>query len=739
MRVNHVTKPNYNARSNSSSEREPLAGQVERVTFHNSGNGFCVLRVKVRGHRDLVTVLGETASVCAGEYVQASGRWETHRDHGQQFRALFLRVTPPTSAEGMERYLGSGLIKGIGPIFAQRLVSAFSEAVFDVIEHEPQRLLEVEGIGPKRGERITASWADQRVIREIMAFLQSHGVSTSRAVRIYKTYGADAIPRVSENPYRLARDIAGIGFKSADLIAERLGISRTAMIRAQAGLEYALMEALADGHCGLPENELLAQAEQLLGIPAETLVAALAAEVASGSLMVDTVDDRRCIFLAHLWHAERMIAQHLRALCQGSPPWSAIDVARAIAWVEKKLGVTLAASQRAALGVALVNRVLVITGGPGVGKTTLVNSILRILGAKSVSVLLCAPTGRAAKRLSESTGLAAKTIHRLLEADPRRGGFKRGEANPLDCELLVLDEASMVDVPLMASLIRALPLRSGLFLVGDVDQLPSVGPGQILADIISSEAVPVARLTEVFRQAAQSRIVVNAHRVNHGRMPELEASAKPGSDFFFIEASDPDEARRKIIEIVRKRIPGRFGFDPIREVQVLCPMNRGRLGTRALNLDLQAALNGDESKPAVARFGWPFRVDDKVMQTANNYNKEVFNGDIGFVRGVDLEAQEVVIDFDGKPVIYDFGELDEVSPAYATTIHKAQGSEYPAVVIPLSTQHYPMLRRNLLYTGITRARKLVVLVGQPKALAIAVKDSRTERRWSKLNGWLRDF
>jgi exodeoxyribonuclease V alpha subunit len=366
----------------------------------------------------------------------------------------------------------------------------------------------------------------------------------------------------------------------------------------------------------------------------------------------------------------------------------------------------------------------------------LVNSLLKIVAAKSVSVALCAPTGRAAKRLAESTGLVAKTIHRLLEADPRRGDFKRGETNPLECELLVVDEASMVDVPLMASLMKALPPRAGLILVGDVDQLPSVGPGQVLADIISAAVVPVGRLTEVFRQAAQSRIVVNAHRVNRGQMPELEVSAHEGADFFFVEASDADEAAGKIIEIIRTRIPGRFGLDPIRDVQVLCPMNRGRLGTRTLNLDLQAALNGDESKPAVARFGWSFRVDDKVMQTVNDYDKDVFNGDIGFVCSVDQEAQEIVIDFDGRPVTYDFGELDEVSPAYATTIHKAQGSEYPAVVIPLSTQHYLMLRRNLLYTGITRARKLVVLVGQRKALALAVNDARTERRWSKLKEWL---
>src|SRR5229473_3031886 len=636
--------------SGSSSEREPLAGLVERVTFHNADNGFCVLRIKARGHRDLVTVLGAAPSIAAGEYIQASGTWENHREHGLQFRATFLRVTAPTSAEGMEKYLGSGLIRGIGPTFAQRLVSAFSETVFDVIEHAPQRLLEVEGIGPKRARRITASWADQKVIREIMAFLQGHGVGTSRAVRIFKTYGADAIPLVSANPYRLASDIRGIGFKSADLIAERLGISRTAMIRARAGIAYTLAEAMANGHCGLAEDELLVQAEKLLEIPSATLAEALQAELATGAVVADLIDGRRCIFLAYLWHAERLIAHRLQTLIHERPPWPVIDAERAIAWVEKKFGVTLAASQRAAVALALANKLLVVTGGPGVGKTTLVNSILKILCAKSVVVALCAPTGRAAKRLAESTGLGAKTIHRLLEADPRNGGFKRGEANPLECELLVVDEVSMVDVPLMASLIRAVPAHSGLILVGDVDQLPSVGPGQVLADIIDSGVVPVARLTEVFRQAAQSRIVINAHRINRGQMPGLDNSANEASDFYFVEAADSDDARRKILEIVRNRIPVRFGHDPIRDVQVLCPMNRGRLGARTLNLDLQAALNGDESKPAIARFGWSYRVGDKVMQTANDYDKDVFNGDIGFVRDVDTDAQEVVVDFDGRPV-----------------------------------------------------------------------------------------
>ena len=717
-------------------DREPLAGLVERVTFHNPDSGFCVLRVKVRGHHELVTLLGAAPSVAAGEYIQASGIWETHRDHGRQFRATFLRVTPPTSAEGMEKYLGSGLIKGIGPIFAQRLVAAFNDAVFEVIENTPRRLCEVAGIGRKRAARITASWAAQRVIRDIMAFLQGHGVSTSRAVRIYKAYGADAIPLVSANPYCLARDIVGIGFKSADLIAERLGIAKSAMIRARAGIEYALMEAIAGGHCGLPEDQLLAQAEKLLEIPRPTLAEALSREAADGLVVADQIDDCCCFFLAHLWRAERMIGQRLLALSREPPPWSTIDAERAIAWVEKDLKVTLAASQRAAVGLALKSKVLVITGGPGVGKTTLVNSILKILGAKSVSVALCAPTGRAAKRLTESTGLSAKTIHRLLEADPRRGGFARGEKNPLECELLVVDEASMVDVPLMAALLKALPSSAGLILVGDVDQLPSVGPGRILADVINSRVVPVARLTEVFRQATQSRIVVNAHRINSGKTPVPDSAANEASDFYFVEAADSDQATHKILQIVRDRIPKRFGLDPIRDVQVLCPMNRGGLGARTLNLELQAALNGDDSRPTIARFGWCYRVGDKVMQTANDYDKDVFNGDIGFVQTVDLDAQEIIIDFDGRPISYDFGELDEVSPAYATTIHKAQGSEYPAVVIPLATQHYLMLRRNLVYTGITRAKQLVVLVGQRRALAIAVKDSRAQTRWSKLKQWL---
>ncbi len=715
------------------SDREPLSGLVERVTFHSSETGFCVLRVKVRGHRDLVTVLGSAADIHSGEYVQASGRWERHRDHGMQFRALFLQVTAPTSLEGIERYLGSGMIKGIGPHFAKRLVKTFGDAVFDVIEKTPERLREVEGIGQVRLKRITAGWADQKAIREIMVFLQSHGIGTSRSVRIFKTYGADAIPLVKENPYRLARDIRGIGFKTADQLAQRLGIPKESMLRARAGISYALMEAVADGHCALPEENLLTLAEELLEIGRGTLAEALALEAAEGGVVIDHIGDTTCVFLPHLRKAEDVVASIIQRLQVGTPPWPVIDPAKALPWVEAQLGVTLAPGQREAVRLALSSKVLVITGGPGVGKTTIIRSILHILKAKGVEPLLAAPTGRAAKRLGESTGLEAKTIHRLLEFDPKEGGFLRGNDLPLDCDLLVLDEASMVDVPLMAAVLKALPEQAALLVVGDVDQLPSVGPGQVLADLIGCGVVPVARLTEIFRQAAASQIIVNAHRVNRGAMPELAAPTGALSDFIFVEAADPEDAAAKVVKVVSERIPARFGFNAIRDVQVLCPMNRGGVGARSLNLDLQTALNPQrQDQPVVERFGFTYRVGDKVMQIQNDYEKDAFNGDIGFVAAIDTDEAEVLIDFDGRQIVYEFGELDEVVLAYATTIHKSQGSEYPAVVIPVLTQHYPMLQRNLLYTGITRGARLVVLIGQKKAVGIAVRGVRERRRWSKL-------
>jgi exodeoxyribonuclease V alpha subunit len=709
-----------------------LAGLVDRVTFHNAENGFCVLRVKARGQRDLITVLGHAPMISAGEFVQASGIWINDRTHGVQFRASFLKSAAPTTVEGIEKYLGSGMIRGIGPVYAKKLVRAFGESVFEVIQQEPARLREVTGIGPKRAKRIVAGWAEQKVTREIMLFLHANSVGTSRAVRIYKTYGADIVRLVSENPYRLARDIRGIGFRAADQIAANLGIEKTALIRARAGISFALANAMDDGHCGLPHEELLTLTEELLQVPTELVATALGLELQDGTAIADDLDKRRCVLLAGLYRAEREIAEKLQVLAVGTPPWPPIDADKAIPWVEKRTGLVLAESQKDAVRIGLGSKVLVITGGPGVGKTTLVDSILKILLATTIAIALCAPTGRAAKPLSESTGLEAKTIHRLLETDPRTGTFRRNDDQPLACDLLVVDETSMVDVPLMRALLRALPEPSALLLVGDVDQLPSVGPGQVLADIIASGAAPVVRLTEVFRQAAQRRIIVNAHRVNHRLMPNL--AFLEGGDFYFVDAADSDDGVRKLLAIVRERIPKRFGFDPVRNIQVLCPMNRGGLGARSLNIELQKELN-PPGEIRIERFGWTFCPGDKIMQVENDYDRDVFNGDLGVVLRIDTAEGDLVADFDGREVIYGFGELDELVLAYATTIHKSQGSEYPAVVIPLTTQHYPMLQRNLVYTGVTRGKRLVVLIGQRKALAIAVKGAQARKRWSKLREW----
>ena len=716
------------------SSREVLAGLVERVTYHNEGNGYCVLRIKARGHRELVTVVGHAALISAGEWITASGEWVNDRTHGQQYRAKFLKTSEPTSLDGIEKYLGSGMIRGIGPAYAKKLVRAFGEKVFDTIEAEPERMREVTGIGPVRANRIAAAWAEQKIVREIMVFLHSNGVGTARAVRIYKTYGADAVQVMTENPYRLARDIRGIGFKTADAIAMKLGIEKTAMIRVRAGISYALTEAMDEGHCGLPTDELVPLAEKLLEVPVDLVRIALDLERTEGTVIADSVGETSCVFLAGLHRAERSIAERLIRLANGALPWPWINPDKALPWVQERIGLTLAESQVAAIRLALTSKVLVMTGGPGVGKTTIVKGILSILAAKRVRLLLCAPTGRAAKRMTEATGFEARTIHRLLEVDPKGGGFKRCEDNPLDCDLLVVDEASMVDVMLMQSLIKAVPDMSALLIVGDIDQLPSVGPGQVLADIISSGSVPVVRLTEVFRQAAQSRIIISAHRINHGVIPDLSLP-DPDSDFYFVQADDPETAVQRIIELVKTRIPNRFGLDPIRDIQVLCPMNRGGVGARSLNIELQKALN-PAGERKVERFGWTFAPGDKVMQIENDYDKEIYNGDIGYIDDVSSEDSELTASFDGRAVIYGFGELDTLVPAYAATIHKSQGSEYPAVVIPVMTQHYNMLQRNLLYTGITRGKKLVVLVGQKKAVAIAVRNVSGRRRWSKLNEWL---
>lgn len=725
----HPAEPTLTATS-----LEHLAGSVERVTFHSGETGFCVLRVKVRNRTELVTVVGNAATVTPGEYVDCDGHWVNDRSHGLQFAARYLRIVQPSTREGIERYLGSGMVRGIGPHFAKKLVTAFGEQVFEVIEQNPERLQELPGIGPKRRELVEQAWSEQKTIREIMVFLQSHGVGTGRAVRIYKTYGNDAIDRVRENPYRLALDIHGIGFKTADTIAARLGIPPDSLIRAQAGARHVLQERSGAGHCAASRTDLTEAATELLGIPAPIIEQALDLEVTAENLVAEEIEGIPSLFLTPLHRSEVGVAGHLSRLMTGTTPWEWVNTEQALPWVERKTGLVLSDSQRMAVKTAVNGKVTVITGGPGVGKTTVVNSILRILCAKKVEVLLCAPTGRAAKRLAESTAMEARTLHRTLEFDPKQGGFKRNADHPLEADLVVLDETSMVDIVLMNQLLRALPSRSALLLVGDVDQLPSVGPGIVLSDIIASAAVPIVRLTEIFRQAASSQIIVNAHRVNRGLSPERPAPGEK-SDFYLIYCKTPEEVRERLLEAVTQRIPKRFGFDSVRDVQVLTPMNRGALGARSLNVELQGLLNPNGT-PRVERFGSTYAPGDKVIQTINNYDKEVFNGDIGTITRINSEEGLLWVNYDGRSVEYELAELDEVALAYATTIHKSQGSEYPAVVIPLATQHYTLLERNLLYTAMTRGRRLVVLVVQPQALGIAVKNLNSRQRLTNLRARL---
>jgi exodeoxyribonuclease V alpha subunit len=711
-----------------------LSGVIERVVFHNPESGYAVLRVEAGRKHGGATVVGSIPAVYAGEFVEADGEWVQDRDHGLQFKASSLRITPPHTSEGIIKFLASGLVKGIGPHYARKIVEVFGERTLQVIDESPAFLSEVKGIGSKRLKLIRESWQSQRAVRDIVVFLHSHGVGTARAVRIYKTYGDKAVELVRENPYRLATDVWGIGFKTADELAGRLGIEKSSPLRARAAVRFVLQELGSDGHVGFPEAGVIEKTGELLGVAREIVVAAIEAEREAGDIVRETATPAPWLYLKSLFMAETGVSRILRQLMHGVHPLPEIKTDVALEWVERKMAIELAPAQRDAIRRATTEKVLVITGGPGVGKTTIVRGIIEIFAAKKMRVGVCAPTGRAAKRLSESTGLEAKTIHRLLEYEPGAGGFQRDREHPLDFDLIVCDETSMVDISLMHSFLKAVSQWTCLVLVGDVDQLPSVGPGTVLADIIGSQVVPVVRLTEIFRQAEQSWIVRAAHAVNHGHVPALAPT--PEGDFFFIDMQEPPAIVDRIVQMVRERIPQRLGLDPMRDIQILSPMHNSELGVRNLNLVLQESLNPRRGQAELQRFGWSFRVGDRVLQTQNNYQREVFNGDLGRITSIDEAEREVMVNFDGREASYDFGELDELTLAYACTVHKSQGSEYPAVILPLHTQHFIMLQRNLLYTGITRGKRLVIVIGSRRALDRAVKQADSRERCSLLLGRL---
>ena len=679
-------------------------------------------------------MIGTLPQVVAGEWLKASGTWTVDRDHGPQFKATHLETVPPSSKEGIEKFLASGLVKGIGKVYAAKLVERFGCEIFDVIEQRSAQLERIDGIGPLRRQRIKESWQEARTVREIMTFLLGHGVSTARAFRIFKRYGEDAIEKVREDPYRLARDIRGIGFLTADKIAAELGIARDSELRARAGVEHALLELTGKGHCAYPREELITEAADMLDIPTGLVEQAILHGIENRRLVSDTRTWPALIFPAYLHRAETMLARDLNILNSGPHPCPPIDAEKALDWCEKRLQIEFAPAQRHAIKQALVAKVMIITGGPGVGKTTIVHAILDILQAKNMNIVLAAPTGRAAKRMAETTGREAKTLHRLLAYDPGRGRFRNNAENPLEGDVFIIDESSMIDITLAAALVDAIPPHAALIWVGDVDQLPSVGPGTVLKDLIRSNAFCVERLNEVFRQAARSQIVTNAHLIHEGRMPELGEKGSE-SDFFLWEAAEPEQAVQRILHLVKTAIPTKFGFDPVEDIQVLTPMRRGLLGSQNLNMQLQQQLNPNGD--FVERFGHTFRVGDKVMQLENDYDKEVFNGDTGRVTRIDRENREMHVRIDGRKVVYDLNGLDELAPSYAITIHKSQGSEYPCVVIPIHTQHYIMLQRNLLYTAITRGRKLVILVGTKKALGLAIRNNEVQDRISTLQSRFR--
>lgn len=715
-----------------------LTGQIERITYTNEENGYTVARLSVYGRPDLVTVVGNLMAPVPGEVVKLKGEWATHARYGEQFKITHYQTAVPASVYGIQKYLGSGMIKGIGPVMAKRIVKKFGTRTLDIIETDIEKLGQVAGIGKKRLEMIWKAWEDQKEIRDVMLFLQGHGVSSGYATKIFKQYGSRSIQVVKENPYRLATDIFGIGFITADQIAEKLGFDKNSRLRAEAGILYVLNRLSNEGHVYFPYDALMEKCVEVLELKPEQIAEALEVVASEKRVIIEDMKppsnhgstDARGVYLTRFYVSETGVAQQLKALLRARSSIRKIDSNKAVSWVQQRLSISLATDQIRAIKGAAENKALVITGGPGTGKTTIINAILTIFSRLNIRMLLAAPTGRAAKRMSEITGRESKTIHRMLEYSLQKGGFQKNDESPLDCDLLVVDEASMIDTVLMYHLLKAIPPKATFILVGDVNQLPSVGAGNVLADIIASGSVPVVELRDIFRQARESRIVVNAHRINSGLLPVLNRSRDRLDDFYFIERDNPDEVLGEIIQLVTERLPKRFRLDPFDAIQVLTPMHKGSVGAANLNLALQKALNptGD----GVARGDRIVRIHDKVMQIRNNYDKEVFNGDMGRVVKVDPELREVVISFDGREIPYDYNDLDEIVLSYAVSVHKSQGSEYPAVIVPLVMQHYMLLQRNLIYTAVTRGRKLVILVGSKKALAIAVNNNKIRKRYTRL-------
>jgi len=714
-----------------------LSGQIERITYTNEENGFTIARIKVNGQQDLVTVVGNLMAPTPGEILNMRGEWVNHPKFGEQFKVVEYKSAVPATVYGIKRYLGSGLIKGLGPVMAGRIVKKFGKKTLDVIEDEIEKLAQVEGIGKKRIAMIRNAWDEQKEIRDVMLFLQSYGVSSGYATKIFKQYGSRSIAVVTANPYRLATDIFGIGFVIADGISEKLGFSKDSPLRVEAGILYVLHQLSDEGHVYFPYEPFVKKSQEILAVDSAVVANAIGKIAVDRKIIIEDLNEsieefkenNKAIYLSLFHLCETSISERLKKLL--TAPKSIRDVAseNAIDWVQRQLDITLAENQAAAIRCALENKIMVITGGPGTGKTTIINAILKIFTRLKVRTMLAAPTGRAAKRMSETTGHDAMTIHRLLEYSFVKGGFQKNEEKPLNCDLLIVDEASMVDTILMHHLLKAIPSTATFILVGDVNQLPSVGAGNVLKDIITSKAIPIVELNEIFRQAKASRIIVNAHKINNGILPTLENEV-PGNDFYFIQQEDPEKVLEIILELTNTRIPRRFGFDPIDDIQVLTPMHKGVVGAGNLNRELQKTLNPVQD--GVTRGDLSFRVNDKVMQIKNNYDKEVFNGDIGRIVGIRPDDHEVIIAFDGRNVHYDFSELDEIVLAYAVSVHKSQGSEYPAIVIPILTQHYILLQRNLIYTAVTRGRELVVMIGTKKALAMGVNNDQTQKRFTYL-------